>query len=117
MKKNLLFGVFLFSVMGLYSQSYTITYETSLYDTLVDYTSISLEEAFETGWAYDWERTFDFGFDFPFFGVTHQQLIIDDDGYGYFPASQSDDYNFLSFGADWMIADVWDSTYLYSDIR
>ncbi len=108
---------FLIFNLTFFSQSYTITYENSSYDTLTDYTSISLEEGFETGWAYDWERTFDFGFDFPFFGETQQQVIMDDDGYGYFPTNQGDDYNMSFFTADWMIADVWDTTYLYSDVR
>lgn len=113
MKQFLLFIILCFS-LTVFSQSYEITYENSTYDTLVDYTSISLEE----GNTNYWERVFDFGFDFPFYENTLQQIIIHKSGYAKFPGNEDSGYNINLFAAEWDVFEFDESVgYLDSDVR
>lgn len=102
------------------SQDYTIQHFQSNYDTLVDYNSVNVELAIAGEYPYSWERAFNFGFEFPFFGDTFSEVFIDNWAVGYFP--ESPEYNVYLFGANYTIADIldttnWNTAYLNSEVR
>ncbi len=97
------------------SQAYEIKYYQSNYDTLVNYNSVNLDLAFEGVYPYVWEKTFDFGFNFPFYDSTYNSVIIDSDGVGLFPGSP--EYNFNLFSGQYIIDFITDTSYLHSEVR
>ena len=72
-------------------QSYEINHFQSNYDTIVNYNSVNIELGLAGEDPYYWDKNFDFGFEFPFFGDTFDNVFIDSDGLGSFPASS--EYN------------------------
>jgi len=113
MKQFLLF-IFLCFSLTVFSQLYEITYENLTYDTLTDYTSISIQEGYQ-GDAYGWEVDVAFGFDFPFYGNGYDTIVMDYGGYAYF--SDIVDAEFEFFVADWVIAEITDPLDVNSDVR
>lgn len=119
--KTLFFSVLLFGWTNLcQSQDYTIQHFQSNYDTLVDFESLTKELIVEGEWPSFWERAFNFGFDFPFYGDTYAVLYLDNWAVGYFP--ESPEYNVYLFGANYVIGDILDTfnldtKYLNSEIR
>lgn len=97
-------------------QAYVINHFQSSYDTLVGYNSLSLELALAGEDPYVWENNFDFGFRFPFYGDTFNNVYVDSDGYGYFPGSD-EFYNFYLFTGSFIIGSILDTPYLNSEVR
>lgn len=87
MKNIIITLLLLILTQSIYSQdNYTVTWGTSTYDTLSNYTSILYEilpEPYMTG-----EVEIDFGFDFPFFDNYFSSVNIDANGIGYFANSE-----------------------------
>lgn len=96
-------------------QSYVINHFPSNYDTLVDYNSVNIEFGLAGEDPYFWEKNFDFGFAFPFFNDTLDQVIMDSDGVGSFPSSP--EYNLYLFAGSYTIAPILDTPYLHSEVR
>ena len=97
------------------AQSYEINHFQSNYDTIVDYNSVNIELALAGEDHYYWEKNFDFGFEFPFFGDTFDNVFLDGDGVGYFPASS--EFNLYLFAGRYIIAPILDTPYLHSEVR
>ncbi len=97
------------------SQSYEIVYYKSKYDTLINYKSVNLDLAFEGEFPYIWDKSFEFGFDFPFYDSTYNKVIIDNDAVGIFPNSPN--YNFDLFSGYYTIDKILDTVYLFSEVR
>lgn len=116
MNKTLLTLMAIASSLFLGAQSYTVDYFQSNYDSLENYTSLSIEMGLANGNPYYWEKELEFGFDFPFFDETHDMVILDEEAVGMFPGSE--DYNLFLFGGVAYTIDVANSPdYLESDIR
>src|SRR5688500_16423934 len=114
--KILYISVLLFGMYNIcQSQDYTIQHFQSNYDTLVDYNSLSVELAVAGEYPYSWEKVFDFGFEFPFYGDTFSEVILDNWAVGYFPGSP--EYNLHLFAAYYTVAHFQDTSYLYSEVR
>ncbi len=96
-------------------QSYEINHFQSNYDTIVNYNSVNIELGLAGEDPYYWEKNFDFGFEFPFFGDTFDNVFIDSDGLGSFPASP--EYNLYLFAGSYIIAPILDTPYLHSEVR
>ena len=115
MRLLLLLGLqWLFSAGGL-AQSYVIETFTTDYDTLVDYRSVNVELGLAGEDPFFWDRTFEFGFSFPFFGTDYTEVTLDSDAYGYFP--QSPEYNLNFFAAAYTIDNITNTSYLNSEVR
>ena len=97
------------------AQDYTIQHFQAEYDTLTDYNSLSIELALAGEYPYSWDESFEFGFDFPFYGDTFSEVIMDNWAVGYFP--ESPEYNFNFFACYYTIEHFQDITYLQSEIR
>lgn len=97
------------------AQSYSISHFQSSYDTLINYNSVNIELALEGEDPFYWEKVFDFGFDFPFYGETFTEVNIDSDGVGHFP--QSPEFNLFLFGGAYTIGEFFDTSYLFSEVR
>ncbi len=119
--KILVISVFLLGVNNIcQSQDYTIQHFQTSYDTLTDYQSVTKELVTEGEAWWVWERAFNFGFEFPFYGDTFSEVYIDNWAVGYFP--ESPEYNVYLFGAYYTIADIldttnWNTAYLNSEVR
>lgn len=119
--KILYISVFLLGVNNIcQSQDYTIQHFQSSYDTITDYQSVTKELVSEGELWWYWERAFNFGFEFPFYGDTFSEVFIDDWAVGYFP--ESSEYNVYLFGANYIVADIldttnWNTVYLNSEVR
>ena len=119
--KILYISVFLLGVNNIcQSQDYTIQHFQSSYDTITDYHSVTKELVSEGELWFYWERAFNFGFEFPFYGDTFSEVFIDDWAVGYFP--ESPEYNVYLFGANYIVADIldttnWNTVYLNSEVR
>ena len=98
-----------------FAQAYTITHFQSSYDTLPDYNSATIECLLEEGSANYWEKNFEFGFDFPYFGTPYSNFFWDSDAIAYFPNTEN--YNMYLFSASYMVGQVLDTTYLSSEVR
>lgn len=98
-----------------HAQAYTVNHFESSYDTLVDYKSLSLELAFAGESPYYWDHTFDLGFEFPFFGEEFTQVNMDSDAVGSFPDSPI--FNLFFFAGSYVIGEIVDTTYLFSEVR
>jgi hypothetical protein len=97
------------------AQSYEINHFQSTYDTIIDYNSVNIELGVAGEDPYYWEKNFDFGFEFPFFGDTFDNVFIDSDGFGSFP--ESSEYNLNLFAGIYIIATILDTPYLHSEVR
>jgi len=102
-------------VFAINAQSYSINYFQSSYDTLINYNSVNIELGLAGEDPYYWEKTFDFGFDFPFYDEIFTEVNIDSDGVGYFP--QSPEYNLFMFAGSYVIGEILDTSYLFSEVR
>ncbi len=109
-----LFFLSLFVFFG-NAQSYVITHFQSEYDTLENFHSVNMEEFLDGKDPYAWEKTFDFGFDFPFFGNNYNEVTLDYESVGYFP--QSPEFNIYMFSADFVIAPIFDTAQIDSEVR
>lgn len=115
MKKLFLIAIPFVFVCVSHAQFYSINHFQSSYDTLVNYNSVNIEQGKAGKDPYYWEKTFDFGFDFPFYGETFKKVIIDSDASGYFP--ESPEYNLFMFAGSYVIGEILDTTYLSSEVR
>ncbi|HFA48697.1 MAG TPA: T9SS type A sorting domain-containing protein [Bacteroidetes bacterium] len=100
--KNLLLPLLLLSFFKTMAQpDYIVSWEQGDYEPLVEYSSAFAENLNEWGYCF-WaeEASFDFGFDFPFFDVVHQSMVLGTDGYGYFLESD-EDYGLLLFAGSY----------------
>ncbi len=97
------------------AQSYEINHFQSTYDTIIDYKSVNIELGLAGEDPYYWEKNFDFGFEFPFFSDTFDNVFIDSDGFGSFP--ESSEYNLNLFAGIYTIAPILDTPYLHSEVR
>ncbi len=82
--------------------SYTISWGTGTYDTLTNYNSLLLENHdgdFSLWWLGELEV--EFGFDFPYFDKTYSGLVLESDGYGYFPGNNTENYNLYLFAGEY----------------
>lgn len=96
MKKNIILILcILFSTHQLFSQqNYSVSWGTTSYDTLSDYTSVIYELLPEPLLGHE-EVEINFGFNFPFFDSYFSSVTIDGDGYGYF--ANATGYNLYLF--------------------
>lgn len=87
--------VFVLTCLG---QEYGVNQFQTSYDTLVDFTSASLEEAELNEGSVDWvDIIYDFGFEFPFFGETFTQLESSSHEHYIFPDESSGCVDLFSF--------------------
>jgi len=105
---------FAISMAG-YGQNYVINHFQSSYDTIINYNSVNIELGLAGEDPYYWEKSFDFGFGFPFYGDTSTSVFIDSDGVGYFPGSN--EYNIYLFAGSYIISEILDTPYLHSEVR
>jgi len=98
-----------------YGQAYVINHFQSSYDTITNYNSVNIELGLAGEDPYYWEKNFDFGFEFPFFGDTYSNVYMDKDAVGYFPGSE--EFNLELFSGSYMIGLILDTPYLYSEVR
>ena len=88
-----------FSTIQLFSQqNYRVSWGTTSYDTLTDYTSIIYELLPEPLLGHE-EIEISFGFNFPFFDSYFNSISIDADGYGYF--ANAPGYNLYMFTGEY----------------
>jgi hypothetical protein len=115
MKFNFLLTLQLTFAILCTGQSYQINYFQFTYDTLVDYNSVNIELALAGEEYYVWEKSFDFGFEFPFYHDTFNSVELSSNSVGFFPGSP--EYNLELFSGNYTIADILDTPYLYSEMR
>jgi|GEM_PF-2283727 len=88
MKKIIVALFALILAQSVYTQeNYSVSWETSTYDTLSSYTSI-LYEILPDPYIYGEEIEIDFGFNFPFFDNYFTSVNINSNGIGYFSNSE-----------------------------
>ena len=97
------------------SQSYQIYHFQSTYDSLITYNSVNLEMGLAGEDPYIWEKSFDFGFEFPFYKDTFNNVYIDNNANGYFPGSN--EYNLFLFEGLYITGLILDTPYLHSEVR
>lgn len=93
--------LYLFISINMKAQTYNLEYFEAKYDTLEDYTSICNENAENGEIPFFFSRSFDFGFDFPFFDKSFNTINIDNDAVGIFDNSVQ--YNFYLFSSPWHV--------------
>ena len=77
------------------AQAYTISVQTSTYDTLTEYQSLIQELIDDQEDPFSWVREFDLDFTFPYFDETYTTILLESDGTGYFP--NTDEFNMFLF--------------------
>ncbi len=97
------------------AQSYSIDHFQSSYDTMINYNSVNIELGLAGEDPYYWEKSFDFGFEFPFYGEKYNKVFIDSDGVGYFPGSP--EFNIYLFAGSYTVGEIIDTSYLHSEVR
>jgi hypothetical protein len=114
MKELILFSFLVLFNLGVFSQPhYNVTWGTTSYDTLTNFTSIPNDVLMSPIISYQ-ETDVSFGFNFPFFDSLYSSITINGDGFAYFP--DGTDYNFFLFTGEFE-NHLFSGQPIYSDWR